>query len=78
MKHARRHIRCACCAEGGAATKDHVVPRALYPSSKPRSTVPRITIPACLECNAGLVDDEAHFRNMMLIAGELHGRGVVA
>ena len=54
MKHARRHIRCACCAEGGAATKDHVVPRALYPSSKPRSTVPRITIPACLECNAGL------------------------
>jgi hypothetical protein len=40
--------------------------------------VPRITIPACLECNAGLVDDEAHFRNMMLIAGELHGRGVVA
>jgi len=26
----------------------------------------------------GLVDDEAHFRNMMLIAGELHGRGVVA
>jgi hypothetical protein len=61
--------RCAYCA-GNAGTADHVVPRGLYPPSKAASAVPRITVPACGACNNGWSDDEAHFRNVLLLAGE--------
>lgn len=30
----------------------------------------RLTVSACRACNSSWADDEAHFRNMMLIAGE--------
>jgi hypothetical protein len=32
--------------------------------------VQRITVPACDECNHGWSDDEAHFRNVLTVAGE--------
>jgi hypothetical protein len=32
--------------------------------------VQRLTVPACNPCNNGWADDEAHFRNVMLLAGE--------
>src|SRR5437870_6914827 len=32
--------------------------------------VQRITVPACSRCNRGYSDDEAHFRNVMLLAGD--------
>ncbi len=51
-------------------TKDHVIPRCLYPSSKAASTIQRLTVPACEECNNSWSDDEPHFRNMLLLAGE--------
>lgn len=30
----------------------------------------RITVPACRSCNNSWADDEAHFRNVLLVAGE--------
>ncbi len=49
---------------------DHVIPRALYPESKQSSKIQRITVPACQTCNGSWVDDEPHFRNILLISGE--------
>jgi hypothetical protein len=62
--------RCAYCDEP-ATTTDHVVPSALYPSSKATSRVQRITVPACEPHNKGWQDDEVHFRNMLLISGDI-------
>jgi len=59
---------CAYC-DCAASTTDHVVARALYPPSTAASSVPRITVPACAACNGGWSDDEAHFRNVMLLSG---------
>jgi hypothetical protein len=61
---------CAYCGVGNVdLTKDHVVPKCLY-SGKPGSKVPRITVPCCIPCNQSWSDDEAHFRNVLLVAGE--------
>src|SRR3972149_3204933 len=40
------------------------------PKSRGASRVQRITVPSCGTCNRGWADDEAHFRNVLLIAGE--------
>lgn len=50
--------------------KEHVFPKCLYPPSKAKSKVQRLTIPSCRDCNDGWADDEAHFRNVIAIAGE--------
>jgi hypothetical protein len=60
---------CAYCGNLAICTADHVVPRALYPASKSASRVQRITVDACGGCNNGLSDDEAHFRNVLLVSG---------
>lgn len=62
--------RCAYCGSMNASTRDHVVPSALYPPSKAVSRVQRITVDACHQCNKSWADDEAHFRNMLLISGD--------
>ena len=62
---------CAYCGRPvSKAEKEHVIPKCLYPASKSKSKVQRLTIPACRKCNASWADDEAHFRNMLLIAGD--------
>jgi hypothetical protein len=62
---------CAYCGTGHAKLeREHVVPSCLYPTSKERSRVQRITVPSCSRCNRGWSDDEAHFRNVLLVAGE--------
>ena len=45
-------------------------PQGLYPPSKNGSRVQRITVDACRECNNGFSDDEVHFRNILVLAGE--------
>jgi hypothetical protein len=65
----------ACCAYCGIAGvplgRDHVVPGCLYPPSKrAQGNLQLITVPACASCNGGYSDDEAHFRNVMLMAGD--------
>lgn len=63
-----------CCAYCGATNikleREHVIPRSIYPPSKADSKVQRLTVPACANCNRGWSDDEAHFRNVLAIAGE--------
>lgn len=61
---------CSYCGERLATDSEHVFPRNLYPASKARSRVQRLTIPSCSECNKDWSDDEAHFRNVLALAGE--------
>jgi hypothetical protein len=49
---------------------EHVFPRSLYPLSRSGSRVRRLTIPSCNECNRGWSDDEVHFRDVLVLAGE--------
>jgi hypothetical protein len=70
MKGLRPERRCAYCGSDDAPTVDHVVSRALYPPSKATSRFARITVPACVPCNAGWTNDEPHFRNVLLLSGE--------
>jgi hypothetical protein len=68
-------MKCAYCGRAitGLARKksrDHVIPRCLYPASKATSKVQRITVSACHRCNSGWSDDEPHFRNVLLLCGE--------
>jgi hypothetical protein len=50
--------------------KEHVIPAGFYPPSKAGSRVPRLTIPACSNCNGSWQDDEVHFRLVAVAAGE--------
>jgi hypothetical protein len=62
---------CAYCGTVEAREREHVIPSCLYPASRGRtSTVQRLTVPACGACNRGWSDDEAHFRNVLSLAGE--------
>jgi hypothetical protein len=62
---------CAYCGTTGVKLeREHVVPSSIYPPSKAGSKVQRLTVPACAGCNRGWSDDEAHFRNILSIAGE--------
>ena len=63
---------CAYCGKP-ASDREHVFPKCLYPTSKSKSKIQRLTIPACNECNNGWTDDEAHFRNAMVLAGKPGG-----
>ncbi|TPI13053.1 hypothetical protein FJW06_15490 [Mesorhizobium sp. B4-1-3] len=66
----RRPACCALCGELRLVTREHVVPRGLYPDSKASSRFQRIVIPTCHTCNNGTADDDAHFRNVVTIAGD--------
>ncbi len=62
---------CAYCGKTDSKlTREHVIPKNLYPKSKAESKVQRLTIPSCEECNNGWSDDEAHFRNVLVFAGD--------
>ncbi|RFC38622.1 MAG: hypothetical protein DID89_2727548312 [Candidatus Nitrotoga sp. CP45] len=61
---------CAYCGKRDATDKEHVFPKCLYPESKAKSRVQRLTIQSCNLCNNGWADDEAHFRNILSLAGE--------
>ena len=61
---------CAYCGMRVATDREHVFPSNLYPESKATSRVQRLTIPSCNVCNNGWSDDEAHFRNVLALAGD--------
>ncbi len=50
--------------------KEHVFPKNLYPESKAKSKIQRLTLPACRKCNDSWANDEAHFRNILVVAGD--------
>ena len=61
---------CAYCGHhSDALDMEHVFPNCLYPKSKHRSRVQRLTVPACKPCNKSFQDDEVHFRSVLLLAG---------
>ncbi|QKC86946.1 hypothetical protein [Mesorhizobium sp. NZP2077] len=66
----RRPAHCALCGELRLVTREHVVPRGLYPATKAESRFQRIVIPTCKTCNNGTSDDDAHFRNVITVAGD--------
>ncbi|MCB1469864.1 MAG: hypothetical protein KDK08_22570 [Rhizobiaceae bacterium] len=70
MKRRTSWQNCGLCGGYRITTREHVIPRALYPPSKASSKFQRITIAACVECNNGTADDDAHFRNVVTIAGD--------
>ena len=60
---------CAYCGKITTKTdKEHVFPKCLYP--KRESKVQRLTVPSCRDCNSSWSEDEAHFRNVLVVAGE--------
>lgn len=64
--------RCAYCgilARREDLTRDHVLPRNMYPAAN-RARVNLLTVPSCERCNGGISDDEVTFRNVMLLAGD--------
>lgn len=67
----RRIKKCGYCGKpADRLEREHVIPRCLYPDSKAKSRVQRLTVFSCGDCNRGWSDDEAHFRNVLLVAGE--------
>lgn len=63
--------KCAYCGVAGVhLTRDHVVPRGLYPPEWEAGKIQVITVPACVSCNNEFSSDEPHFRTMLLLAGE--------
>jgi len=52
---------------------EHVISDCLYPLTRSQKGVPsinRMTIPACPDCNDSWQKDEAHFKTVMMLAGE--------
>ena len=67
----RRNGVCTYCGSTeGPLERGHVVPKSLYPDSRKTSRLQLITVPECAACNRGWSDDEAHFRTVLLLAGE--------
>lgn len=60
---------CAYCGSTASDT-DHVIPKNIYPKSVRMKNIRLLTVPACKKCNASYSDDEEHFRNVIVCAGE--------
>jgi hypothetical protein len=52
-------------------SKDHVPPRGLYADALRPGGAQLLTVPSCVQCNNSTSDDEAHFRNILALAGEM-------
>jgi hypothetical protein len=58
---------CVYCGQRDAVTDDHVPPKSLF--GKPRPTL--VTVPSCLQCNAGASKDDEYFRTMIAFRHDL-------
>jgi hypothetical protein len=71
MNHPTTGVKriCAYCgSDDRQLTRDYVIPASLY-SPTAHSSVQRLTVAACIQCNHSWSDDEAHFRNVLTLAG---------
>lgn len=68
VSKARSLGTCGLCGEIAKTTREHVLPKNLCPPTRRREWRP-IIIPTCERCNNGSSDDDAHFRNVVVIAG---------
>jgi hypothetical protein len=64
-----KETHCAYCGKFTKCDREHVFPKCLYPPSN-KSKIQLLTVPACNDCNNSWSNDEAHFRNMLVLAGE--------
>ena len=55
---------CFNCGAANGDTRDHVFPRALFPTPRPANL---LTVPCCISCQASFQPDEGYFRD--LVAG---------
>jgi hypothetical protein len=60
----------SCGADGIRLSRGHILPSNLYPVSVRTSALQLPTLRECPTCNAGWSDDEAHFRSVLVLAGE--------
>jgi hypothetical protein len=58
---------CIYCGSSDADSRDHVPPRALFPSPRPAL----ITVPCCSSCNNSFSKDDTYFRDMLCFRQEL-------
>lgn len=56
---------CYLCGERLAQTRDHVFPRSLFPKNSGFTNLPP-QLPACLQCNNGLSQDEELFQQLVV------------
>lgn len=61
---------CAYCGSFESLTREHAIPKCLYPKSKEGSPVQRIIVPGCKTCNSSWSKDEEHFKAVMAVSGE--------
>lgn len=66
-KH-RKKGRCTYCGRIAALTKDHVIPRCLFPLPLPTFMV---TVPACKDCNQEKAEHDNYLRDMLVL--DMHG-----
>lgn len=52
-------------------TNDHVPPKGIFPASLAHSRVQRLTVPACRSCHSAFSDDDATFRNILPLCGQV-------
>src|ERR1700678_2562565 len=69
MSHSKE--KCTYCGATGIPFEHgHVVPKNLYPTSRRTPELELITVLECSVCNRGWSQDEAYFREVLLLAGE--------
>jgi len=59
-----------CGVEVEKPDREDVVPKCLYRESDLRNGPCLVKVPACRSCNASFSNDEAHFRNVLMLAGD--------
>lgn len=65
--------QCVLCGATNDLTKEHIIPRCLYTKLERVSDIQLLTLPSCKKCNQSYSKDEAHFRNVMTLAGQPSG-----
>ncbi len=64
---------CYNCGTRTATTRDHIIPKTLFPDPKPAGL---LTVPACRECNEAFSKDEEYFRDRLAaVVGDPNSEG---
>jgi hypothetical protein len=73
----RLPVTCVYCGDRSICTKEHVIPRCLFPQEdrSPRSDL--VIVPVCRECNEGKGDDDAYIRDSFTADIACSGNAVV-
>ncbi len=67
----KKKTDCALCGTYSETTREHFVPKCLWPGPRPSDTK---TIPSCSTCNEGCSVDDEYFRNVIAIEASAWGQ----